>query len=90
MRSLLWRLKQIKKWIKVDRLGLWFNVHPMLKHNQAERYNSSTAFPVVQTSKCLSQCLKSTLVVGLWVTQHNGNHFQDSNKKNVATHQLND
>lgn len=81
IRSLM-AIKQIKKWIKVDRSSVWFNVHPVLKHNQAEWSNRDTAYPGVQTNKCLGRvswgpkvALKSTVVFGLWVIRLNGNEL---------------
>lgn len=84
IRSLM-AIKQIKKWIKVDRSSVWFNVHPVLKHNQAEWSNRDTAYPEVQTNKCLGRvpwgpkvALKSTVAFGLWVIRLNGNELWGS------------
>lgn len=68
-------IKQIKKWIKVASCGLWCNIHPVLTYNGPEWSNGDTAYPEVQTNKCLSRvsrgakvALMSTMVSVLWVT----------------------
>lgn len=68
-------IKQIKKWIKVNKSGLWCHIHPVLKQNKPERSNRDSTYLEAQTNKCLAHvsrgakvALMSTVMSGLCVT----------------------